>query len=174
MINVMDLHISPLREAIVFVPSKPTYVIGIMRPDEVVFFPLLESPHWLHKTNYDFSDTWPGIARAEDMLFDETMAEQLVAEFGRYSDRCGALLAYYTRGINRSPAVAIGLNTAFELGHDTASMRAKYTEANWYVYYNVLLAGRGYHLSKDRGFKSNLLDREIEMFGSPDSWWPSK
>lgn len=168
----MDLRISPLREAIVFVPSKPTYAIGIVRPDEVTSFHLLKSPHWLHKTSYDFSDVWLGIARSDDVLFDEIMAEQLVAEFGQYRNRCDALLVYCIRGKNRSPAVAIGLNTAFELGNDTASLRAEYSEANWYVYYNVLLAGRKYHLSKDKDFRSDLLNREIEMFSSPNSWWP--
>ncbi len=126
----MDIHISPLDGAISFVPSKPTYVIGIVRPDEAKSFPLVESSHWLQKTSYDFSDVWPGIAHIGDVLFNEIMAERLVAEFGQYRDQCGALFAYCARGKNRSPAVAIGLNTTFELGHDTASLRAEYSEAN--------------------------------------------
>ena len=148
----MDLHVLPSADARDFRPDRPSYGIRIASPaypGDIVT--LNESPLWVHVADYFFSDTWPqmmaagkrlGLDQTREVLFTDEMADGLVLEFDRYRAHCEALVVNCTRGINRSPAVAIALNEAFELGHDTTSLKNQYKESNWHVYRKVLEAGR--------------------------------
>jgi hypothetical protein len=154
----MDLRITDVIKASRFEPIKPTYGLGIFsswttqRDKEL--YTLKPSQNWVHIAEYTFDDIWPEILEMESnpsrpyVMFNDGMADMLVREFAEYVSRCEALLVYCSRGINRSPAVAIGLNDAFDLGHDPDELREQYKGSNWYVCSLVAEAGFRY-LGKD-------------------------
>ena len=141
----MELHILGLyakdyllRE---FIPTKPTYAIRIWssfqdaRDKATVLL-----THRLFKSvrEYTFDDVWPGVCNSNGLMFEENLAQQILEEFNKDRQGCEALLVHCSAGKNRSPAVAMALNEVFKLGHNTAQLKAKYPQANWYVYKTLI------------------------------------
>jgi predicted protein tyrosine phosphatase len=134
----MDLHIFRLRDAVEYVPSKPTYAIRLMSSnmaEELRTFPLKDSPLYVRVAEYIFDDVEPGRVERKDILFDERLAERVLREFDQDRRRCEALMVHCVMGQNRSPAVAIALNDIFNLGNDSEELKRKYSKtANRYVH----------------------------------------
>lgn len=135
----MDLHIFGKWDAQKFQPAKPTYAIRIFSSYSQDFDkkPLTDSPLYHRIVEQTFDDIWPdylGVGFSNPIMFTEEMAASIIRDFSAHKDSIEALLVHCSRGINRSPAVALALNDIFGLGHDSVRLKAKYKEANWFVY----------------------------------------
>ncbi len=132
-----------IREAFCYEPTTMTYAISIespRTPPKDRYRPK-DSPLYT-KVAYEFDDVWPGIESIKDVLFSEGLAERIIREYSGQKENHEALLVHCARGKNRSPAVAMALNEIFSLGHDSEELKAKYKEANWFVYETMISVGR--------------------------------
>lgn len=136
----MDLHIFWSDEASKFLPDKPTYAVRIFMSGLKEMPKLQESPHYLAIQEYTFDDN-DGPLRAGPVSITPEIAESIVLDFAQYRDRVSALLVHCSKGINRSPAVAIALSETFELENDTESLKKIFTQRNQEVYRAITRAG---------------------------------
>lgn len=142
--HCMDLHIMSLRDAIAYVPDKPTHAIRIFSSFslEARKFELRQaSEHYRRIVEYVFDDNFPGF-RAGPVSMTPNLADRLVKDFVDHRSQVQALLVHCTHGKNRAPAVAIALNEIFGLGHNTSELKTKFPESNWEIYRTILAAGR--------------------------------
>ena len=139
----MKLLIMGQGEASVYQPDDKTYAIRIMmsHPAFRECVPPLQNLDLYTTREYVFDDITPDLG--EGVLFEESMARQIIGDFSSDRDDCSTLLVHCARGINRSPAVAMALNDIFDLGHDTEKLKKKYSEANLYVYNLMRVVGNG-------------------------------
>ncbi len=135
----MDLHIFNKWNAQKFQPTKPTYAIRIFSSysDNFDKKPLAASPLYRRIVEQTFDDIWPGsptVGFRNPTMFTEEMAESIIRDFSAHKDSIDALLVHCSRGINRSPAVALALNEIFNLGYDVGTLKKQYPHATWFVY----------------------------------------
>ncbi len=153
----MRLHILSAREAKGFVPEDPTLVIRCRSPGEREIYPLRDSDLFKVRVYYfaDIDITFGGRADA-DNVFNDEIARELLRNF--YEDRTlphksgdhyGALLVHCREGFHRSPAVAIALNTCFDLGYNFRSLMREYPQYNRHVYETLLRCFQGGGLVND-------------------------
>lgn len=133
-------------EAYLHVPTNPTYVIRILMSGQIMFNapfkPLKDSSLYRAVREYVFDDVWPGIESSRDILFSPNIAEEMLKDFVMNRNQCSDLLVHCSRGINRSPAVAIAFNDIFSLGANSDEFRMKYPQANWFVYNSLINEAR--------------------------------
>lgn len=140
----MDLHILPRKEAIVFVPSKPTYAIRIFSSFHTELdrqLLLRPSPNYRRIMEYIFDDNDIG-GRSGPIDLTPQMALELVRDFAQHRDTVQALLVHCTLGKNRAPAVGIALNKIFALGKKHEELEKRFAEYNRLVYREILYAGK--------------------------------
>ena len=77
---------------------------------------------------------------------DNPTSDLIVSDFAACKDDVDALLVHCLRGRNRSPAAAFALHEVFDLGNDLKKLREPYKpdEPNWYVYQQIVEAGKRY------------------------------
>lgn len=135
----MDLHIFGKWDAQEFQPSKPTYAIRIFSSynTDSDKKPLATSPLYHRIVEQTFDDIWPdypGVGFENPIMFSEEMADSIIRDFSAHKDSIDTLLVHCSRGINRSPAVALALNEIFNLGYNPHELKKKYPHATWFVY----------------------------------------
>jgi len=137
-------------DAAAYQPDKPACVIRIFsayqRGDSFWEEPLAKSEFYKSIETYYFDDIWPGIGSQKEILLDDDLASRIINNFAKNKNGCETLIVHCSRGINRSPAVAIALNEIFGLGHKSSELKKKYDESNWYVYNKLIEAGKKYQL----------------------------
>ena len=133
----MGLLIMGLIEAVNYIPTTPTYAIRIQSAT-------LRYPGSLHDSRlytlreYTFDDIFPVDIPQKYKLFDEPIAQQIIADFRESGIDKDTLMIHCSRGVNRSPAVGMALNNIFNLGHDAAKLNKHFPEFNWHVYDTLL------------------------------------
>ncbi len=135
----MDLHIFGKWDAQKFQPAKPTYAIRIFSSynTDSDKKPLVNSPLYHRIVEQTFDDIWPGsptVGFRNPTMFTDEMADSILRDFSAYKDSIEALVVHCSRGINRSPAVALALNEIFGLGYDPDQLKIQYPDATWFVY----------------------------------------
>lgn len=134
----MNIHILSAWDAQDFVPTKPTYGIRIFSTWQLKdpIEPLVQSPFYIHVASYIFddNDTHPWRMENGPKWFDSELADLLITDFEKYKDSVDALMVHCSRGINRSPAVAIALNERYSLGQNGDALKQKYEMHNRWVY----------------------------------------
>ena len=140
----MEVLIKKWFDAVEYVPVKPTYAIGIHDKERMYDpFKLKDSGLYV-AVEYVFDDRTPEFGTG--IVFDEGLARQVLTGFKEMGLDKETLLVYCGRGRNRSPAVAIALNEIFGLGYDTAELKEKYSEANWFVYKTLVKTAKKVNL----------------------------
>jgi predicted protein tyrosine phosphatase len=142
----MDLHILSWSEAEKFVPTEPTFAIRIFSSWDAERPCLVKSHLYVWIREYVFDDN-NGIFRVWPVDISEEISSRIVADFAVFRDRVAALLVHCSRGINRSPAVAVALNEIFDLGHDSPLLKRTYSPPekwNITVYNSLIEAWRRY------------------------------
>lgn len=135
----MDLHIFGKWDAQEFQPTKSTYAIRIFSSYDSSSDkkPLANCPLYQRIVEQTFDDIWPGspaVGFRNPTMFTEEMADSIIRDFSAHKDSIDALLVHCSRGMNRSPAVALALNEIFSLGYDSQELKMKYPDATWFVY----------------------------------------
>lgn len=144
----MKLLIMSIEEARDYQPIDITYAIRIWNnwSDKMMKtmkndFPLKNSPLYTTVSEYVFDDIDPrwldedGFSRYA--VFDHGLAEKVISDFQEKGKDCESLLVHCTRGLNRSPAVAIALNEIFDLGHNNMELKKRYYKYRYHIY-NVM------------------------------------
>ncbi len=136
-----------LEEALVHVPTQPTYAIRIKwtriyrggkDPDET-FGELQPSPLYTIRT-YSFDDVcFSGSQDEEGSGEDRSgitreIADEIVRDFAIAGCSKEVLLVHCVAGVSRSPAVAMALNDIFHLGVRSRMLAEKYPSYNKFVY----------------------------------------
>lgn len=134
----MELIICGEVEAHDYKPLKPTLAFRIFLPSVLGNYlreKPLEGENYVGQYKYYFDDIWPGSwgINKDSVMFDETLASQMLDDFEKHKSNIETFLIHCGRGINRSPAVAIAFNDIYKLGYDSKKLEEKYSEANWYV-----------------------------------------
>ena len=133
----MELLIKSIWDAIKHVPVKDTYAIRIWASwsHNQEEYPLKKG--YRHVAEYTFDDLEPGWEEKGDAMFTEDIAGKILEDFEKNSKGCEALLVHCSRGINRAPAVAIALNSVYNLGNDDNELKNNYPKSNWYIHNTI-------------------------------------
>ena len=135
----MDLEILSGVLASQYIPRNSTYAIQIhsgMLPPSVKL--QNSSLYTIREYVFDDVDPYNGDTPKEAVVLDELLVRLIITDFTNHGLGKETLLVHCSRGINRSPAVAIALNERFNLGHDTLALKNKFSYSNWYVYDMIL------------------------------------
>ena len=148
----MNVKVLPIDQVLHYKPKEPTYAIRIFSPWEVrtqLYGKLHEpSQNLTHIASYIFDDVTPqkkSINGIEGMLFREEDALQMLTDYAKYGSGSKGFLVSCTRGINRSPAVALAFSTIH--GWSAESELAKKLNldlANKHVYRTILKVAMNY------------------------------
>lgn len=125
-------------------PERPTYAIRIhnSRVLQADSTQLIDSPNYRVIRDYTFDDCDPSYVHPGDLMFEDSLADRLIREFIEGRRGCEEFLVHCSRGQNRSPAVAIALNEAFNLGEDGSDLRRRFPHMTKYIYKKLIEASR--------------------------------
>lgn len=145
----MRILITGIIDALEYTPTDPTYAIRIKNSKTMTGDfedrPLKESPFFEHVHTYIFDDVYPEFgwekqfttqqfSRERDTLFDDNLAKEIINDFIRGRGNCKTLLIHCSRGLNRSPSIAMALNDIFNLGENTEKLKLKYPNYRKWMY----------------------------------------
>ncbi len=131
----MELYVLDRWEAESFDPPQQTYAIRIFSSYEPrsTRGHLRYSELYKKVAEYVFDDNDEHY-KAGSVTITPEIADIIVQDFARHKDSVDILMVHCTQGRNRSPAVAIALNEAFNLGFNTSELKCIFKEYNQYVY----------------------------------------
>jgi hypothetical protein len=121
-------------------PLVDTYAIRIFNLDGQVL-PLQDSPKYIFEGQYFFDDN-DSLLKSRPTVINEDIATKMISDFVPFRDRAKSLLVHCTRGLNRSPAVAIAFNEIFNLGYAPEQLRIDYPEYTEYIYSTLMEAAK--------------------------------
>lgn len=137
----MAILIKGLMSALEYKPIRATYAIRIRSStlhDE--YFLRLTSSNYVGVNEYIFDDIDPEDYNFDrgGIFFDLSIARKILTDF--VSQRANALdlLVHCSRGQNRSPAIALGMNKIFYLGADSERIIRESPGGRWWMT-NLLL-----------------------------------
>lgn len=144
--NAMRMRIMSREEAMMHNPKEKTYMVRIFSSFEIRIrdsFPLRESGLYIVR-RYFFDDIEPGEKEFgfSGIIFDEDLAEDILLDFNESGRKCDALAIHCLLGLNRSPAVGMGLNEVFGLGYNTEILKSRYPDYRGHIYETMLNTGR--------------------------------
>lgn len=131
----MAILIMGLKDALKFVPENPTYAIRIRNSDitDQEFATLQKSNLYYAINEYVFDDIDHWEKYRSGVIFTATIAEKIVRDFQGNRRNSQDLLVHCRAGINRSPALALGMNRIFNLGANEEEIISKHKYGTWWM-----------------------------------------